>query len=484
MGALPAGKEDEINPLRRIYLLSPRRLSPETIAVAFAKTSRSPQSFSDIAAALSEQDSTRFHERWVVGFGHASVAEHAVLHIALENISRLAIECLESNRLASYTEKSTRYQKWSPGAYHLPTEFKGSRLEGEYRAACDFLLETYQASLQATAALARERFPRQEDESEAKWDGRIRSRYADVCRYLLPAACLANVGVTINARALEHALRKMLSHPLVEVREIGMEIREAAQQETPTLLKYSEASPYLQRLAAKIEARPLNRAPSEALPLSGLVRLIQYDPEAEDRVLAAAWVRSSGIPYRQALADIAALPPAKRGELASALLGSMSPRDVPARELEHLSYLFEAVLDQGAYFEVKRHRMMTQTPAPLTSDLGYVTPVWFEQAGVLGRFREAMDRAAQAYRDLVQLDERAASYVIPNAFRRRVILTLNLREAFHFCELRSGENAHFAVRLIALQMADQIRQVHPLLSAYMRLAGRPSWQEIETSYFG
>ena len=37
----------------------------------------------------------KFHEKWVVGYGHASVAEHAVLHIAFENVSRLAIESIE-----------------------------------------------------------------------------------------------------------------------------------------------------------------------------------------------------------------------------------------------------------------------------------------------------------------------------------------------------------------------------------------------------
>ena len=46
----------------------------------------------------------------VVGYGHASVAEHAVLHMAVENISRLACDALEDNRLASYTEKSSRYR--------------------------------------------------------------------------------------------------------------------------------------------------------------------------------------------------------------------------------------------------------------------------------------------------------------------------------------------------------------------------------------
>lgn len=35
---------------RQVYLLDPTQLSPETIAVTFAKTSRSPQSFREIAA--------------------------------------------------------------------------------------------------------------------------------------------------------------------------------------------------------------------------------------------------------------------------------------------------------------------------------------------------------------------------------------------------------------------------------------------------
>ena len=80
---------------RQVYLLDPQKIPPETIAVAFAKTSRAPQSFREIAAELSVEKSAEFHEKWVVGYGHASVAEHAVLHIAVENISRLAVEVLE-----------------------------------------------------------------------------------------------------------------------------------------------------------------------------------------------------------------------------------------------------------------------------------------------------------------------------------------------------------------------------------------------------
>ena len=120
----------------QVYLLDPKNLSPETIAVTFAKTSRSPESFREIAAELNDEKSAQFHEKWVVGYGHSSVAEHAVLHIAVENCSRLAVEALESCRLASYTEKSTRYQKWTPQDFHSPAELEDHPLKSVFGCGC------------------------------------------------------------------------------------------------------------------------------------------------------------------------------------------------------------------------------------------------------------------------------------------------------------------------------------------------------------
>jgi thymidylate synthase ThyX len=71
-------------------------------------------------------------------------------------------------------------------------------------------------------------------------------------RFLLPAASLANVGVTINARALEYAICKLLSSPLAEVRAIGERLRAVGQLETPTLIKYAACNPYLQAVEAKM----------------------------------------------------------------------------------------------------------------------------------------------------------------------------------------------------------------------------------------
>ncbi|MEW6567065.1 MAG: FAD-dependent thymidylate synthase [Chloroflexota bacterium] len=465
---------------RRIYLLSPRHLSPETIAVAFAKTSRSPLSFDEIAAELTDQASAQFHDRWVVGYGHASVAEHAVLHIAFENVSRLAIEAIESARLASYTEKSTRYQKWDPGSYAVAPEIAGTKQEALYRHTCDELFAAYLSSLEPVRSHVQRLAPRREGESDEKWDGRIRSRYVDACRFLLPAAALANVGMTANARVLERTIRKLLSHPLQEVRDIGDALRRTAQAEVPTLLKYADSSEYLRRSAASVEWR------GEAIRSDVLrpgVRLIAYDPQAESRLLAAALFTSAGGSFEDCLQHILALDPDRLKALADEVLGGMGRFDVPARLIEHSTCTVEVILDQGAYLELKRHRMMTQTPQRLTVELGFAVPRLISLAGLEPVYRQAMDAARRAYHELAGWNPDVASYVVPNAFNRRVLLTLNLREAYHFCELRSAANAHFSMRRIALQLAEEIRRVHPLLAGYMRLPEDADWRAVEAEHF-
>jgi thymidylate synthase ThyX len=465
---------------RRVYLLSPRQLSPETIAVTFAKTSRSPQSFDEIAEELTDEKSADFHEKWVVGYGHASVAEHAVLHMAFENISRLAIECIESNRLASYTEKSTRYQKWKPDGYYIPEELAGTGHEGVYREACDRLFDAYQRSLDPVRRVVQQVDPRKPDESESRWDGRIRSRYVDVCRFLLPAASVANVGMTVNARALEHALGKMFSHPLSEVRQIGKATKQVVQEEVPTLVKYADRRDYLieSQRGAREAARSMGGDDDRSM-----LTLVRYDPDAQDRVLAAALYEHEPCAFSTALDHVRRLDAADKATLAETVLGSMEKFDVPLRCLEHAEYTVDALMDQGAYFEVKRHRMMTQSPQRLTARLGYAVPKLITQAGFETDYRAAMDAAGEAYNALAGWNEEVAAYVVPNGYRRRVLLTFNLREAFHFCELRSAPNAHFSVRRVALRLAEMIAEVHPVLARWMRLPDGVTWQMIEDEHF-
>lgn len=467
---------------RRIYLLSPRELSPETIAVTFAKTSRSAESFREIAAGLSDEQSARFHEKWVVGYGHASVAEHAVLHLAMEHISRLAVECVESNRLASYTEKSTRYQKWDPDAFHVPAEVEGHTLRTEYLRVCRLLFETYLAALEPVKHVVAGRTTRRDGETDQALDRRIRSQYVDACRFLLPSAALANVGMTANARVLEHAIQKMLSHELREVRDIGAQVKSVAQQEVPTLVKYADAVPYAVQLHRVLDRAAAAVPSGEYGSSTSSCRLVEYDRAGESRILAAALYQRSGVGFGDALKHIDRLDPAGRDELARVLLGGLAEHDVPVRELEYCNYVFDLVMDQGAYAEFKRHRMMSQTPQRLTTRLGYSTPSLVVDGGMEKAYDAAMGAAADCFEQLADFSPQVAQYIVPNGCHRRVLAQFNLREAFAFCELRSAPNAHFSIRLVAQRVAEEIRGVHPLLSRYMRLPAETAVQVAERHF--
>jgi thymidylate synthase ThyX len=486
---MPASKRD-------IYLLSSKELSPETIAVAFAKTSRFPDSFRDIAADLTDEKSAQFHEKWVVGYGHASVAEHAVLHLAIENASRIAMEAIESNRLASYTEKSTRYQKWDPESFHVPVELEGHPLRDEYFATCRMLFETYAASLEPVKALIAAQVPRREDEKEAAYDRRIRSRYVDVCRFILPAASLANVGMTANGRVLENAIRKWLSSPLAEVREIGETVKQVAQRELPTLVKYAEKVEYwvetgedLYHRAHREEIKnSVNSARPGAAGRAGVGSVVNdnwcmledYDKAGEDKILAAALYRFGNMTYPDAMKQVC--EPSAREKLTEALLGRLGHHDVPLRELEHCNYTFDLIMDQGAYAEFKRHRMMTQTPQIQTAALGYATPRLITEAGFGSQYDAAMDVAQSTWEKVNEFNPYVAQYVVPNGFNRRVLATFNLREAYAFCQLRGASNAHFSIRLVAQRVYEEIARVHPLLTKYLNLPDEP-WGKIESEYF-
>ncbi len=488
---------------RDIYLLNPKTLSPEVIAVAFAKTSRSPESFRAIAAELTDEKSAEFHEKWVVGYGHASVAEHAVLHVAFENVSRLAVECIESNRLASYTEKSTRYQVFDREGYYTPPSIAASQHAGLYRDTIHALFDAYFDSIEPVRQVIAAQVPRREGESEKKYEGRIRSKWIDNCRFLLPAATLANLGMTANARVLEHGISKMLSHPLEEVRDIGAEVRRVASAEAPTLLKYADRSEYLSKLevgSSKLEVRswrlevggPVTLPSNLQSPISNLqpptsnpqpLTLIDYDRDAETKFVAACLYRDGIASFAEALARAGAMSAGERAQIIDRALSGRGDFDAPLRELEHVTYTFDCVMDNGAYFDVKRHRMMTQTPQALGVDLGYAIPRAIDAAGLRDRYCRALDQSIEAYRTLARDFPHEASYLAANAFNRRVLMTLNLREAFHFCRLRGGPSGHFSYRRIAVRMYEMLRETHPAFARHMRCETYPSSEQIEEEFF-
>jgi thymidylate synthase ThyX len=187
--------------------------------------------------------------------------------------------------------------------------------------------------------------------------------------------------------------------------------------------------------------------------------------------------------FNEALALVRGLDPKQKADLADALLKRLGRYDIPLRELEHTIYTFDLVMDQGAYAEFKRHRMMSQTPQNLTCRLGYAVPKRITEAGFEAQYRQAVEQAAAVFEKLQTFNPYVAQYIVPNGFNRRVLATFNLREAYAFCQLRAAANAHFSIRRIAQRITEEIKRVHPLLTSFISVPENETWQSVEADYF-
>lgn len=456
---------------RQIYTLRENaELTPEVIAVAFAKCSRSADSFRKIASEITAEKSAEFHEKWVVGYGHASVAEHATLHVAFENVSTVATKIIEDCRLASYTEKSTRYQVYDRNRYYKPRRILESRFKDAYVKTMDSLFDAYLALLPVMTEHMEKKFPKSPEMKDGLYRSITKARACDVIRYLLPAATLTNFGMTANARIFEWAITKFFSHPLDEMREVAAELKRATLEVTPTLVKYADPNPYLQETPPALAE--LHREFTKDFPQidpQEPVRIVEYDQQAETKLVAALLYRAGHYPYDQIRERVEVMTQEEKARVIDEALRRRGPHDQPLRELEHVYYTFDILMDYGAFRDVQRHRMATQTNQDITTLHGYDIPPEVGEAGKETEFRSAMDRADELYRAMLPELPREAQYCVPMAFRKRVLITWNLRELHNFIPLRSGKKGHPSYRRIAQLCYHKLAEIHPLLAKYVRV---------------
>ena len=439
--------------LLRVYTLGPP-LTEEQMAVTFAMTSRSPEPFDQIADQISETRAADFHEKWVVGYGHSSVAEHAVVHMAIENASRLTIDELEGNRLASYTEKSSRFQVIGPGSYHVPAEVveSGPGLTSWYLKRMNTIFESYSMMVKDATEALKTFHPQGEKESNNAWNTRRRRMVTDAVRNVLPTATLTNVGITANARTLEHAISKLMSSPLQETQSLGAKMRNHGRDVVPTLIKYADYNPYLASTNTLVE-QPSPHQPTN----QSTAKIWHYEPDAIQRLADVMMFKNSNS-FVHASAENE-----NPAAVIANVLKDMGPHDQPPREFEIVNYLIEITMDYGALREFRRHRMMT----PLSQTLGihhnHHTPEIIETAGQTTRYERAIEEAEQLYHELSEVSPLVAQYAVTHAHYQHILVSMNLREVYHLVKLRTAANAHPSIQKPVQAVLDQIRSVHPEL---------------------
>jgi len=476
-----------------------RNLPEEVVAVLFAYYSRSREGLRDnllrlleggevaVEGAACEDDdeatllaarekAKAFHEKWVVGYGHSSVAEHAVVHLAIEEVSILASKVIEDARLASFTEKSTRYVVFDETKYYTPPALSEGPMADVYAGACRHLLGTYARLMDETVERVRERRPRGEKQTERGWNTACKAAACDVLRYILPASTRTNIGMTANARTLEHLLAKLASHPLEECRELSATLKEEARRVAPTLIKYADRNAYLAETPSALSAIAREEIPATGGEPDGpQVRLLSGPAEADIELVTALLYEHSLAPWCKVRERAAAMSPERRAGIVREAAASVEDGgrrgkfDQPIRALEHLYYTFEVLVDFGAFRDIQRHRMATQTRQRLSTAWGYSTPPEIAEFGLDAAFTECMERSAEAYETLAASHPEEAQYVLPLAWRMRVLFTWNLRELHHFISLRSGKQGHASYRRVAQDVWRALAARDPLMAEHIRV---------------
>lgn len=473
-----------------VYAL--RNLPEEVVAVLFAYYSRSQGSLrenlhklladQDLAIgegvqqgefSLAQQKARDFHEKWVVGYGHSSVAEHAVVHLAVEDVSIIATKIIEDCRLASYTEKSTRYVPWKDDLIYDPEQDEPG-LDKEtlrvYWAAIHTLMDAYGEVLEQLTERISETADRTAYKTERGFLNACRAQACDTARYLLPAAALTNLGLTCNARTLVGMVNKLLSHPLPEAQRLGRQILDEGRKIVPTLLKYAGENPYrrsasnwAQHALTQVAGPEYGYSKSTELftgskevvpvdPISWLQPLIPNYQDSERLVLAGLLYEQSGVPMEHLLNRLSHTNQEQVIELLVEDLRRRGPHDPVARAYELLPLTNEITVDYGAYRDIQRHRMATQLCQGLTTELGYDIPELVKKHGLEQTYTRAMETAATLAEALRENGWRGADYVVPLGFRVRVLFQWNLRELIHFVELRSAQQGHPSYRRVAQEL--------------------------------
>jgi thymidylate synthase ThyX len=431
----------------------------------------------------------RLYERVFLEYGDDSVAQVGGAHLACEWASNVLTKILQRGRLAAYLEQSTRYiaydRRLPSGRYRY---YWDERLGEPYVEAMERLFSLYSEGLASLREWAAAQFPRR-DEPETVWRRSIEAKALDAMRGLLPAASLSHVGIYASGQAYEQLLMRLLASPLPEARGFGEAALEELRKVIPSFVKRVDMP---DRGGVWIDyLRDLRRRAAQGAERFGLgdraeedassVRLLRSEGDEED-LLAACLYEAADMPEEELRAAIAAMAPDERAEcIADYAVGErQNRRHKPGRGFEALRYRFEITSDYGAFRDLQRHRMLTCQWQRLGCDLGAEVPEEVRDAGFGDRFREGLEISRSEWdrlRGEGLLDE--ASYAVSLAYRIRYVLDLDAREAIHLIELRSGREGHPSYRAIALEMQDQIAEVHPAVARAMSFADRETESRLE-----
>ncbi len=445
-----------------------------------------------VDATVGLKRAEELYEKVFFEYGDDSVAQLGGVHLACEQASNVLTKVLEWGRLMAYLEQSTRYiaynDRMATGHYRYFRDpgLLDSPLGARYVGDMDRMFDTYGELLVEAQSWLAARHPRQEGDSDFVHRQAVKAKGLDALRGLLPAGSLSNVGIYGTGQSYEMLLLRMRSHPLPEARGYADMMLEELRKVIPSFLQrvdrpdrggvWGEYLTATRTDTARVVAELFpDLVGPDSDPVAGpsgqpTVDLLDFDPDGEDKVIAAICAPRTSRPESEVLERVRLLGAEEKRSILAAYVGDRSNRrHRPGRAFERTDYRFDVVTDYGAFRDLQRHRILTIEWQPLGGALGYNIPEVVDESGLTDRYVESMERSRELYEALLPTFPDQASYAVALAFRIRYSMQMNAREAMHLVELRSGPQGHASYRWVAQEMHRQIadKAGHRLLAEAM-----------------
>lgn len=143
-----------------------------------------------------------------------------------------------------------------------------------------------------------------------------------------------------------------------------------------------------------------------------------------------------------------------------------------ASVIEHASFTFSVEgVSRAMTHQLVRHRIASYTQQSqryVTYDTleKYVTPESISgNADAKKVFDETLEKISETYQKLLKLKipKEDARFILPNAAKTNIIVTMNARELRHFFNLRCCARAQWEIREVAVEMLKQAKKAAPVL---------------------
>jgi Thymidylate synthase complementing protein len=177
-------------------------------------------------------------------------------------------------------------------------------------------------------------------------------------------------------------------------------------------------------------------------------------------------------PYRELYEMASFWNPARRNEVIDVALRSRTRRDELLRNFRSAPYVYDIVMDIGAYRDLHRHRRCQQFRQSYSTHLGFETPVAIAAAGCTELYSSLLNDACNL---VTKLPAPGSHYMLPFATRARFLFKMDFSEAEYISKLRSGVKGHFSYRRIAWEMKEKMAALEPELARL--LEATPPWIE-------